>query len=72
MAVLAAVEPSVLKTEPLHVDVEVIGRVSRGATVADRRPRRPEEKSTPNMQVAVDVDAERALSLMRSRLCPWS
>jgi len=24
------------------------------------------------MQVAVDVDAERALSLIRSRLCPWS
>ena len=72
MAVLAAIEPSLLKTEPLHVEVEVVGRVSRGATVADRRHRRPEEKANPNMQVAVDVDAERALSVIRSRLCPWS
>lgn len=71
-AVLAAIESSLLRTEPLHVEVEVVGRVSRGATVADRRQRRPEEKSNPNMQVAVDVDAERALSLIRSRLCPWS
>lgn len=46
MAVLAAIEPSLLKTEPLHVEVEVVGRVSRGATVADRRHRRPEEKRT--------------------------
>ena len=61
-----------LKTELLHVEVEVVGRVSRGATVADRRHRRPEEKAHPNMQVAVDVDAERALGVIRSRLCPWS
>ena len=72
MAVLAAIESSLLKTEPLHVDVEVDGRVSRGATVADRRHRRPEEKASPNMHVAVDVDAERALSVIRTRLCPWS
>ena len=72
LAVLAAIESSLLKTEPLHVDVEDVGRVSRGATVADRRHRRAEEKACPNMQVAVDVDAERALSLIRSRLCPWS
>ena len=71
-AILAAIEPSLLKAEPLHVEVEVVGRVSRGATVADRRHRRPEEKANPNMQVVVDIDAERALSLIRSRLCPWS
>lgn len=72
LAVLAAIESSLLKTEPLHVDVEDVGRVSRGATVADRRHRRMEEKASPNMLVAVDVDAERALGLIRSRLCPWS
>ena len=72
VAVLAAVESSLMKMEPLHVEVEMIGRVSRGVTVADRRHRRAEEKASPNMQVAVDVDAERALSLIRSRLCPWS
>jgi inosine-uridine nucleoside N-ribohydrolase len=71
-AVLAAIEPSLLKTEPLYVDVEVAGRLSRGATVADRRHRRTEEKANPNMQVSLDIDAERALSIIRSRLCPWS
>ncbi len=72
LAILAAVEASLMRTESLHVEVEMVGRVSRGATVADRRRRKLEEKAAPNMQVAVDVDAERALSLIRSRLCPWS
>ena len=72
LAVLAAADSSLLKVEPFHVAVEMVGRVSRGMTVADRRLRRPEEKMSPNMRVAVDVDVDRALRLLRSRLCPWS
>ena len=37
--------------------------MSRGATVADRRRRKPEEKADPNMQVAVGIEADRACSL---------
>ena len=70
LAVLAAVDSSLLKVEPLHVSVEMAGRVSRGITIADRRPRTPEEKARPNMHVAVDVDVDRTLSLLRNRLCP--
>ncbi|MDR4478772.1 MAG: nucleoside hydrolase [Nitrospira sp.] len=72
VAVLAAVDSSLLRMEPLHVAVEMVGRVSRGVTIADRRARTPEETASPNMRVAVDVDVERTLSLLRSRLCPWS
>jgi len=72
LTVLAAADSSLLKVEPFHVAVEMVGRVSRGMTVADRRLRRPEEKMSPNMRVAVDVDVDRALRLLRSRLCPWS
>ena len=72
VAVLTAVDSSLLRMEPLHVAVEMVGRVSRGVTIADRRARTPEETASPNMRVAVDVDVERTLSLLRSRLCPWS
>jgi inosine-uridine nucleoside N-ribohydrolase len=70
LAVLAAVDSSLLKVEPLHVSVEMAGRVSRGITIADRRQRTPEEKARPNMRVADDVDVDRTLSLLRNRLCP--
>jgi inosine-uridine nucleoside N-ribohydrolase len=72
LAVLAVVEPSLMTMESLHVSVEMAGEVSRGITIADRRLRNPEHKATPNMRVAVDVDIDRALRLLRTRLCPWS
>lgn len=72
LAVLAAIDPSLMTMEAFHVSVEMAGQVSRGITIADRRIRRPEQKSTPNMRVAVDVDVDRALNLLRTRLCPWS
>lgn len=72
VAILSVVDASLMRTEALHVDIEMVGRVSRGATVADRRSRKPEEKADPNMQVAVGIEADRALQVIRSRLCPWS
>ncbi len=72
LAVLAAIDPSLMTMEPFHVSVEMAGQVSRGITIADRRIRKPEQKATPNMRVAIDVDVDRALNLLRTRLCPWS
>ncbi len=72
LAVLAAIDPSLMRIESLHVSVEMVGQVARGVTIADRRLRRPEQKPIPNMRVAIDVDVDRALHLLRSRLCPWS
>ena len=70
LAVLAAIDPSLMTMDWLHVSVEMAGQVSRGITIADRRLRKPEQKATPNMRVAIDVDVDRALHLLRSRLCP--
>lgn len=72
LTVLAIIEPSLMTMEPLHVSVEVAGQISRGVTIADRRPRKPERKTAPNMRVAIDVNADQALELLRTRLCPWS
>lgn len=72
LAVLAAIDPSLMTTVPYHVSVEMAGDVSRGITIADRRTRKLEQKATHNMHVAVDVDVARALNLLRTRLCPWS
>ncbi|MBA2486319.1 MAG: nucleoside hydrolase [Nitrospira sp.] len=72
LAVLAAINPALMTLEPYHVSVETAGQVSRGITIADRRMRRPEQKAVPNMSVAVDVDVDRAMNLLRTRLCPWS
>ncbi len=72
LAVLAAVDPSLMTLMSYHVSVEMAGHVSRGVTIADRRMRKPEQKATPNMHVAMDVDVDRALNLLRTRLCPWS
>jgi purine nucleosidase/pyrimidine-specific ribonucleoside hydrolase len=72
LTVLATVAPSLLAIEPLHVAVEIAGHISRGVTIADRRPRKPERKAVPNMRVAVDVDVQQAVQLLRTRLCPWS
>lgn len=53
MAVAIALEPWLVTSEPLTVDVETAGRLTTGETVADRRHRwgRP-----PNADVATGVD----------------
>ncbi len=71
LAVLAAIDPSLMTMASYHVSVEMAGQVSRGITIADRRMCKPELKAIPNMHVAVDVDLDRALHLLRTRLCPW-
>jgi len=55
VAVVAALRPELFTIERLHGDVETEGTLTYGATVLDRR-RQPE--SQPNMDVAVDVDAQ--------------
>jgi purine nucleosidase len=70
LAVLSAIDPSLMTVASYHVSVETAGQVSRGITIADRRMRKSELKATPNMHVAVDVDPDRALHLLRTRLCP--
>jgi len=67
LAVGVAVDPSLVSLEPLHVAVECEGRLTRGMTVADRRPHRP--GPAPTCRAALDVDAPRFLRLFLERVC---
>ena len=67
LAVGVAVDPSLVTLEPLHVAVECEGRLTRGMTVADRRPHRP--GPAPTCRAALDVDAPRFLRLFLERVC---
>jgi inosine-uridine nucleoside N-ribohydrolase len=55
VAVIAALKPELFTTERMYGDVEIDGTLTHGATVFDRR-HLPE--SPPNMDVAVDMDAQ--------------
>ena len=69
LAVGVALDASLVEFEPLHVDIEDEGRVTRGASVADRRSIPPHEKAPPNCRVAMTVHAERFLELFIARVC---
>jgi purine nucleosidase/pyrimidine-specific ribonucleoside hydrolase len=72
LAVGVALDPSLAGFEPLHVQIECEGRVTRGMSVADRRPARRHRQVRPNCRVALAVDAPRFLRLFLDRLCPAS
>jgi inosine-uridine nucleoside N-ribohydrolase len=58
LAVAAALDRTLVRTLALPVDVELAGELTRGATIADRRPWAPGAK---NAEVCVEVDTERFL-----------
>ena len=63
VAVVAALHPELFTTVELHGDVETTGELTIGQTVFDRR-QVPDRQ--PNMEVAVDVDAEAVMdAIMR-------
>jgi purine nucleosidase len=68
LAVGVALDPSLVEHTPLHVDVEDEGRVTRGASVADRRSLPPPERARPTCRVALAVHAERFLELFLARV----
>lgn len=70
LAIAYAIDPGLLRTEPLHVVVETEGRATVGMSLADRRARRDEAANPPNVDVCLEVDTERFLDLF-SRLL-WS
>lgn len=80
-AVAIAIDPTLVKTSPMHVDVETEGKYARGETVANRegyiernvlRGDHYEiegvDKVKPNVAVCVDVDGDRFLKLFVSRI----
>jgi purine nucleosidase/pyrimidine-specific ribonucleoside hydrolase len=72
LAMAVALDPSLVTLEPLAVEVECEGRLTRGLTLADRREIPAHRKRTPTCRVATDVDAPRVLEMLLERLCPES
>lgn len=81
LAVGTAIDPSIVTTEPMHVDVETRGEFTRGETVANRRNEVENNvlhgdrymiegvlKVKPNVEVCTGVDAQRFIHMFISRL----
>ena len=81
LAVGAAIDPSFLKTAAMRVDVETAGRYARGETIANRHGTVDKIAASgdfvetvgvtpvqPNVSVAVNVDSDRFLKFLVSRL----
>ena len=81
LAVGVAIDASLVKAPPMHVDVETRGEFTRGETVANRRGQIERnvlhgdryviegvDSVTPNAKVCVDIDADRFLELFVSRI----
>lgn len=81
LAVGTAIDPSIVSTQPMHVNVESRGEYSRGETVANRR--NTVERNVlhgdryiieaidhvdPNVEVCTGVHADKFLQLLNSRL----
>lgn len=64
-AVAAVIDPSILTTVPMYVDIETRGELTLGQTVCDVRNRLGR---APNVDVAVGIDRERFLDLMIAAL----
>ena len=54
LAVAVAEDPSLVKFEPMQLDVELAGEITRGQLIADRR-----SGVSPNVDVAMEVDLDR-------------
>jgi purine nucleosidase len=65
LAVAAALDPSLIKTEALAVDIELGGTLTTGETVTDWRRVWGRE---PNLDVAIEADAEEFLSRFVERV----
>lgn len=65
LALALAFDKSLVKTRRMYVDVETTGEITLGKTVADYWMVTGKE---PNMEVAIEVDAERFVDLIFRRL----
>jgi inosine-uridine nucleoside N-ribohydrolase len=68
LAVGVVIDPSLVATEGMHIEVETEGAITAGMTVADRRLIRPQFKKNSNAEVCISVDAPRFLSFFLERL----
>jgi inosine-uridine nucleoside N-ribohydrolase len=65
VALAAVARPALFRLQPLPVDVEVQGELTRGMSVVDRRPH---VKVVPRTSVALEVDVQGVLDYVTQRL----
>jgi inosine-uridine nucleoside N-ribohydrolase len=65
LALAAIIDPTLIRTKPVHVGVNLAGEYSFGATVADFWNERREK---PNAKIAYEVDSDRFFDLLYSLL----
>jgi inosine-uridine nucleoside N-ribohydrolase len=68
LAVGALIDPTIVHTAPLSVQVETKGELTTGMLVADRRSLHSDLKAPANVHVALEVDAARFLEMFLHRL----
>lgn len=68
LAVAVALQPDLVKTFPIHVDVESTGEFTSGMSVAEFRKKRA--RGVVNCDAALEVDADRARAFLRPLLWP--
>lgn len=68
LAVALVLEPSLVQMRYLHVSVETRGELTRGLSLADRRPLQPQLKEPPNASVCLQVDVPRFMKLFTERV----
>jgi inosine-uridine nucleoside N-ribohydrolase len=68
LAVGALIDPSIVHTLPLLVQVETKGELTTGMLVVDRRALLTDLKAPANVDVALEVDAARFMELFLHRL----
>lgn len=64
-AVAAVIDPSIVETIPMHVDIEINGSYTRGRTVADSRRW---GNAPMNVNVGTDIDREKFLKILNDLL----
>jgi inosine-uridine nucleoside N-ribohydrolase len=64
-AVAACIDPDVITTQAMHVDIELYGELTRGRTVCDSSGL---HGRAPNVDVGMEIDRDRFLALMMRSL----
>jgi len=65
LGVVAVALPKAIETHPMSVDIELRGELTRGMTVFDRRPW---ERKTPNVELAMHIDSQGVRDYMKEML----
>jgi purine nucleosidase len=68
LAVAAVIDPSLIETERVAVEVETRGEVTRGMTLVDRRRSHRGESKEANVEACVSVDSIRFLDMISERV----